>query len=798
MSDSNLYNNQPLRTHKRLGDVINSYNTYIDNLEKKSNQFIHKKGSSPGSPTTYVPKYQYFHFQQSPSGVDTISLGSLLAEPFTKYIVSWTPKTATNTTNSWITTLGNIQLTLKEKEQKYILSNKKSGVNVASTDIFTKVINVLEDPEDVLKSKLGASSTSTSTIDIASIFTNTGVVPQYIDSCIANISVATMIKSNIVPTGSYSITNKVLQNSTTPSTASPESVSTRSQNRYICYDITTFFKPDTSGFYQFNIGSGKNTYVMMWIGDVAVAEYTYANSTLNQTINTIKLYADKNTFQYLRLHVFVYTPAYQDTTQPVFSLDVTNVKSPISTFNESPFYSCSDVISNNTINYLPTLLYAAFVTNSPTTYKLGEFHCYSQLNGSNEITSKELFNLYFIISVYKFNAQNGVYNTDNNTTQYGQLPNGIYYTPVQNGPESKPYAFSLYRIVSDPRLGKTFQIDAQIDDNGEYEMKPLPDSFVEKSDTYAMYQQYYPTQTQISNAVKTDKLKSGVSEECKTLCNNSDNCNYFFSFDLNNGNTQGSMCYVDSENATPTFNQINPIISETQNIETGSSNLYIRNNQFSSKVQEVCKLTGKDGKTLIQLEPIIQTSEYGSSFPYSKYYIDDADTITDPTSIGVCASKKKINKINNCFKDVLTKGTYYLRDGNVKGGDSSCDFTSDEGFENKDAILTDAIENTQQQGIDYIQGQEREFGRTMDTISQNYHTLNKQKLPEYDAARKKLYQDGSYDMLEKNKMTIIGKSRLNAAQQNIEDNNAMYVTQNLSYILGILTILILVVLAIIM
>jgi hypothetical protein len=132
------------------------------------------------------------------------------------------------------------------------------------------------------------------------------------------------------------------------------------------------------------------------------------------------------------------------------------------------------------------------------------------------------------------------------------------------------------------------------------------------------------------------------------------------------------------------------------------------------------------------------------------------------------------------------------------GGDTSCDFTSNEGFENQEPILTDAIENTKQQGISYVQRQEREFGRTMDTISHNYHTLNKQKLPEYDAARKKLYQDGSYDMLEKNKMSFIGKAHLNVAQQNIEDNNAMYVTQNLSYILGILTILILVVLAIIM
>lgn len=797
MLDSNLYNNQPLRTHKRLGEVINGYNTYIDNLEKNSKQFIPKKGSSPGSPTTYQPKYQYYHFQHSPTGVDTTGLGRTLAEPFATYLPSWAPKTVTNTTNSWIGTLGNIQQTLQEKDQEYVAQNKQTGVNMVSSDIITNVPDVYTNPKNVLKTKFGITTSSSSDIPISSIFTGSTVVPQYIDSCIANLPVSSMVTSNIVPTSSYSITNSILSNTQSPS-SSPVSANTNAQNRYVCHDITTYFKPDVSGYYQFQISSGPNTHVLTWLGNVAVAEYTYANSILNQTTKNLQIYADKNTYTFLRMQVFVYTPAYQDTTQPVFSLDITNVKSPTLSSSGSPFYSCSITQSSTLANYLPTLLYASFVTDSPSTYNLGEFHCYSQLNGSNEIAYTEVMTLYLILSVYKFNTQNGVYDTYENITQYGQLPNGIYYTPVQNGPQSLPYAYSMYRIVSDPRMGNTFQIDTQLNDNGEYEMKKLPDSFLDKSGTYTMYERYYPTEQQIQNAVQTDKMTSGLSEECKTLCNNSDDCNYFFSFALNKGNTQGNMCYLDNNTSEPAFNQINPSISDAQNIETGSSNLYIKNNQFSSKVQQECKLTGKDGKTLIELEPVVQTIAYGSSFPYSNYYIDQSDTIIEPTSIGVCASKKKIKQINNCFQDVLTKGANYLTDGSIVGGDSSCDFTGSEGFNNQDAILTDAIENTQQQGISYVQQQEREFGRIMDNISQNYHTLNTNMLPEYDASRKKLYKNGSYDLLEKDKLTFIGSPRLNVAQQNIEDNNAMYVTQNLSYILGILTILILVVLAIIM
>jgi len=804
MADSNLYINQSLRTHKRLGDVINGYNSYIDNIEKDSKQFIPKKGSSPDSPIEYQPKYQYFHFQLSPSGVDTTSTGRLLTDPFTKYLPSWAPKTATNTTNSWIITLGNIQQALQEKDHNYISNNQESGVNVASTDIMTNIIDVYANPEGVLRANIGlppASITPPASINPSSVFLNNSVSPTYINSCIANISARLQITPNIIPTNSYSITNRILATSQSPSQSQP-TVIIKSQNRYVCHDITTYFKPTVSGYYQFMMGSGSNTYVVVWIGDIAVADYTYANSTLNQNTPQTTMYFDQSAYTFVRMQVFVYTPAYLDVTTPVFSLDVTNASTPELSSTGSPFYSCQQVISNNATVYFPSLLYAAFVTNSPETYKLGEFRCYSLLNGRNEISPIELYKLFSLIKAYKFNSQNGVYDIYDNIAQYGELPNGINYTPVQDGPTSLPFAYSIYRIVSDPRMGKTFQIDTQQDQFNEYEMKVLPNSFIEKSDTYTMYERYYPTTDQIQNAIQTGNLKSGLPEACQRLCNNSADCKYFYSFALNKGNTQGNMCYVGNNNDNPSFNQINPSISETQNIETGSSDLYIRNNQFSIKVQEECKLTGKDGKALIQLEPIVQTTTYGSSFPYSKYYIDQTDTITDPTSIGICASKKKINKLNNCFNSVLTKNLNYFSDGTIEGTDS-CDFTSTpasitEGYENQNVIVTNAIDNTQQQGISYVQQQEREFGRIMDNISNNYSTIHTGLIPKYDAARNKLYQGGSYDVLEKGKLAFVGKPRLNAVQQNIEDNNAMYVKQNLSFILGILTIVILLVLIAIM
>jgi hypothetical protein len=501
------------------------------------------------------------------------------------------------------------------------------------------------------------------------------------------------------------------------------------------------------------------------------------------------------------MQVYHYTPesdymVSKPIPKPVFALNITYLKNDgsISTDQpkESPFFSC--ISPDNKGTYLPTLLYTAFVSNSPNTYKLGEMQCYNQLNSDNSITYTELMKLYQIIHTYKFLAMNGAYNSFEGSDQFGELPNGIYYTPTYNGINTLPYAYSLYRINADIRMGNTYQIDTQLNNNGQYEMKVLPKQFIQKDSKYTMYERYYPVSSQIQNAITTDKLQSGLPVECQKLCNQNENCNYFYSFALNKGDTQAQMCYIDQDNTEPSFNQINPNINDAENIQSGSSNLYIRNQQFSDNVQKICKTTGKIKSDFIQLEPIVNTNEYVSSFPFSNYYIDPDDKITEPESIGICSNKKKIKQFNNCFRDVLLKPTSYDSNGQYPDK-STCSFL--EGFDNND-IITDAIENTQQQGISYVQQQEAEFAHTMDTISKNYRELNKTLIPDYDTSRTKLYGTGLYDIKQKAQLSSIGNPIKTAAQQNIDDNNAMYVNQNLMFILAVLTIAVLLVLLVVM
>ena len=803
IADSNFQQNAPLRTHKRLGDIIDKYNTYISDLEKNNANFIPQKGSSPGAPSTFQPKYQYYHFQVSPQAIDRTDLGRILAQPFTDNIPSWRQTNVTNTTNSWLVSLGGIEQDLYQANQEYVSKNSSpASVNITPFIGVKQVLDPLQNAELVYNQNINnrsyLSTTTPSYIQLSAIF-QTNLIQENIYACIASRQSFNGQATTTQPGSSYSITSAILSNTPSPFNCnSTESICIKDDN-YVCYEITTFFKPSQSGYYTFNIGTGANTYVLLWYGDEAVAEFTYFNTMLNQQTPQKQIYVDATKYTFLRMQVYVYTPisSYfisKPLPTPSFSFDVTYMENngTISTTQPtgSPFYSC--ISPDGQTPYVPTLLYAAFVTNSPDTYRLGEMQCYSQLTNDNVINYTELVKLYELLKVYKFSAAIGAYDNYGGSDQYGQLPNGVFYTPTYNGPFSKPFAYSVYRLRTDIRMGNTYQIDTQLNSDNQYEMKVLPKKFIEKDYDYTMYERYYPTQSQIKNA--TQPLQSGLQVDCQRLCNQNDNCNYFYSFALNKGNTQGQMCYIDQDNANPTFNQINPNISDVDNIQTGSSNLYIRNNQFSADVQQICKTTGKDESEYIQFENITQTNSYGSSFPYSNYYIDKGDPITEPESIGICAPKKQINQLNNCFRDVLTKPGPYTSSG-IFEGKNTCAFM--EGFDTN-TIVTDAISNTQQQGISYIQQQENKFAHTMDAISQNYRALNAQMIPDYDTSNTKLYEVGLYDKQLENKLTFIGKQIPNAAQQNIDDNNSMYVYQNLMLILAMLTIAILLVLLVVM
>jgi hypothetical protein len=189
----------------------------------------------------------------------------------------------------------------------------------------------------------------------------------------------------------------------------------------------------------------------------------------------------------------------------------------------------------------------------------------------------------------------------------------------------------------------------------------------------------------------------------------------------------------------------------------------------------------------IQVQNLKQTTDYGSSFPFSNYYINDNPPLTNVEDVNICANKKQINKYNNCFKEVLTGSNLYDENGDVENG-GACSFL--ENFESE--ISTNAMKNTQIQGINYLAEQKGEIEKNMDSITRNYEVLSKEKIPEYIESKKALEQSGYSELQDKNLM-FIGKPNLNAAQKSIQDNNDRFVNMQLMFALAMLTIFVLLV-----
>ena len=809
MDYSNFQDNKSLRTHKRLDDIINEYNGYIESLEKEQQSFnqVTSPSGAPGS-VEYKPQYKYYHFQVSPEGVNKKKIGNVPASEFSENVSSWSPFVEMNTTNYWLMHLANIEQNIHSQDEEYLKNNLSDGLMINHMVVTNKILDVLKEPSNVVINNVNQTNNiieGATYITIDDIFKNNASITKYIDNCIANrvfysydgndtntydivssnYTVLNPSKNGVIKNLDDNIMKNVLHNLNTNPTYNNAS-------NYVCTEMITYMKVDVSQYYVINVTSDKNVHVIAWYGDEAVCEFTYSNSIINLKTQKKAVFLQANKKYLMRIQVYYYLPAGSTKEPPVYEIKITPKSS--SSLKSNIFNICS-TNTNSTIPFLPTLLYASFVTTSPETYEMGKFKCYTQLDANDKIDPAQLQTMYIIMESYKFIINTGFYDSINNIDQYGQLPNNVYYTLSESGPGSLPTVFYIYRLSGDKRMGNTYQIDTSLNAQNQYEMKELPEKFLEPGKTYDIYQRYYPTEEQMKQAItnqdntRKSNIKTGTVSHCQGICDKDLSCNYFYSYAVNNSSsTQANKCYIDSTNSIPSFNQINPNISSYENIQPGSSNLYIRNKEFSSDLKKMCTNTGNDTVVALPIQALNQTVDYGSSFPYSNYYIT-SPAVSDPIDIEICANKRKTDSYNNCFKEVLFTNKSYNPDGTITGT-SECDFIQ-EGFDNT-PLTTNAISNTMDQGINYVKAQEQTFENNMNEISANYNELKNVDIPAYEKL-KKVVQESGYSELQDKKMTQIGEQRLNAAQQSIEDNNEKYVNMNLMFSLAMLTILVLLV-----
>lgn len=725
-----------LYTYDRLSNFVKNYKAYINN---NTNNVDGKT----------VDKFVYYHFDISPNGIQSTSIGRLPSDAFTS-IFSWKPFVNTNTTNAWLLNLGKTNTRILQSENERI-----KQLSVQPGLAFNTI---------------GMNPTNYS-FDFSTFETNMFSIFNQFDT---TSNTVTSLKSGVAT--SFDTLQDAFQISDMAELDTLYSNALSSQNTFIGCEWKGFFKPPQMGNYRITVNSSDKLY-FVWIGNVSVCEYTPYNTNINDGNPYVDMNVVNDSYIPIRIQYYNNISANSITKSINFSLKIEHMLN--NTIQQIPTNQCFYTIDAG--NYIKPILYCAFVSTSPETYAQGKLQCYSLLRSIRDtsIATSDLIQLYTTIKKYKQQVYQNTYDysPDGTIINFGQLPNNIFYTPVQDSPSSLPLVFSIYRIDSDLRMGHTYQINTKIN-NGSYDMRMIDPnanpSVIQYGSTYHEYSDYYP-EVGASGMVSGSTNQTG--EQCKESCTALDNCNHYYVY-----TSQGKeQCVVDTLNSMPTYNQIRPA---TSNIDQGSAALFIRNYQF---VEPTCsKIPGMSDKDeIIRIKTVDATDNYSASFPFANYNIlpDQIKTVKD---IGICGDNK-FKHLTNDAASILYKDATYYADGSWS--------PNKEGFEQQDSKYTDAIDDTQN-AIQVNLAHEQNYAIKMGNINKNYNSLTNDKLPKYKKSKQVLEDNPIYDY-NGHELSYFNNIPPNTIEQQvIDDNNELYVKDYLMYILGLITVVILLVFAI--
>jgi len=735
-TDTTLY------THDRLNNFVKDYKGYIQNLFQQS---VAADGGEI---------YQYYRYENTPNAITNTDIGRIPANALMASS-AWNLQSNYNSTNGWIMTLGTqYNQTIRPNQDATIQTYGANGGIVPGLQF-----NAITIPNSGYFSSPTAFLTNSA--NFIDLFTQecSGIV-------LANkqmaSSMATYTDALNDPNGT--IINTVINSA------------------YNTYGVEWFgyFYPSTPGKYTFTINvDGPNNFFLLWIGDKAVCEYTGLNVDITNSNPIFTFTLTQNSYYPIRIQYFSQVGA---TASPTFSLQIQKMMSVAGQNTITvPMNTAECLFTINNGNYLPTLQYCAFVSQSPDYFKQGKFQCYVLDLTTDPST---LSNFYQIIQQNKNIMQNGSNNVSGGIKTFGQLPDNTYYTPVIGDIASLPEMFSVYRLTTDYRMGNSYQIDTRLNNLNLYPMRTINPSLLENASDYDQLSGYYPnyTNTQGQNATNDS------GEACKNLCNSNPNCSFYYTY-TSNGN---SKCVVDSGGDPLQYNQIPPIGGSAVTIDQNSSNLFLRNKQLTDP--------GCGENPVVNIKTLENVAVYNNTtFPFSEYDWS-GPPVTKINDVGVCGDHT-YHQLNNQAADILYNNAFYKADGSWKPGPAE-NFQgqgpSSQGPSSQSQTkYTDAINDTAD-SIKASLANQQKYAQMMGQINQNYVNLSQTSIPTFLETRTQMENERNYDYNGNTLLYLRDKRIPTAKEQNISDINESYTTQNLVYMLGTITAATLLVLAILL
>jgi len=789
-----------LFTYDRLSDFVNNYKEFVATKKKEEEEL------DPN-----LNAYNYYHFTNNPNGIIMDLIGRF-GQNILNAVTAWSPMKYKNGIDAWRINLARGLVKFRENEFKLFQSNKKPGLEFIINYDELPIGVYYNSPNMNIDQRDYAYKTSISYTDRGS------------DNSISGVS-------NDFSSLQSATANKLVLNKTSL------------RYKMVTVDWHGFFLAP-AGNYTITCNT-ENCLFYIWVGDKAVCQFMNDNADVNNNKTTSeRFFFPYEQFRYIRIQIYYFGNVQEDvkfellfnritlnnktvtkesfsfinaenTTSSLFqsnnyfnlmSKDNSGQPSPAGSSPSPAGSSPSQNVPMNAFqffchvpNYYPLLLYCAFVSQNEQDFLNNQFLCYSMVEFKNdELVVKDYTQLgifYQNIRMFMTQVLNNDYDYNtSNRLSYGVLPPiNMQYTIIEPGSSNSPavstptngtpFAFALYKLNSDYRMGKIYQIRGVLNENFAYPMNQIGGDFIKDSlnyaDNYEVYPGFYPN----SNAIDVQYYNKAVDKnelECKEFCNNNNNCAYYYAYSSNGNNK----CIIDTQNSVPVFNRVPPN-NTNEPIDKGSQSLYIRNYQFdlSGNPNSECLILNDNARN--NSIPITNSSNYSNTFTYANYNLDRDMKIESPSEMGLCGNpeyKKQVNEAAN----ILYKDTTYYKNGSFVENFSS---------EISNSKYTDAIQDTSD-GIHTNLNNELLYANKQNTINKNLQELNT-LIPEYEETREEikekeqLYETSGIKASSDNKGSRILKKR-------IMDNNELYLSSKLLFTLGTVSVTTLLVFAIVL
>jgi len=732
-----------LYTYDRLSQFVDNYT-----------EFVKVKKAEQSSPTTQ--NYNYYHFETSPDAVNSDSMGRFGSSIFEDLDSIWKPMTGSNGINAWKLNLGKKMIVLKNEYNISVVDELQEGMSYTIKK-FSNYSNISDiarlnvQPYDLLAQVAYADTVST-----ISEFKSDSKCPSGYAANVAGEAQCFTPYSSILSTpitGNSAFTTTVY---------TPPTVTT---NNIVSIEWNGYFYQEINGIYTLTATIPDNCLYYIWVGDKSVCEFTSANADIHNTQSKYQILIENGQPVPIRIQcIFI------DQSQPVVDLTIARTQMTNEAISDVSVALGSSLRDSSV---KPFVFYAAFVSSSQADFLENKFTCYSlvtdnsgilAINGDpSDFYQKFRQNLPDVINLkYDYNSSNRL--------SYGVIPSIKTQYTISSDTSSLPFAYSIYRLHTDPRMGNTYQINTAMNEQTLHPMQKFGNesNIITFSNDFTTKTNYYPN----SSLLTASNVGSEDGLACKEKCISDPTCNHYYTFTSNNG--KDNKC-ITSTLATSEFNRVIPPNS-TIPIDTNSSSLYTRNYQIEASGSNC----GTDLKPS-NIIPVNSTTNYSTTFEYSNYNVNTTE-ITKPEQVGVCGSPGYHKQQNDAYDILFNPSTY------SNGGKSWTEsFTGSK--------KTQAIDDTSD-AIQTNLKNEQIYANKMESINTKEKELSQILIPKYRETREIMENNPIYDYKGDSLLHFRNKPIPQLREKRIMDNNQQYVTSQLMLSLGTLSAATLIVFAI--